>query len=50
MMKTHEKAIKIEETKNNKMHYEKMKFCIISSCKNQYYKNNLLLFALEHKM
>ena len=36
--------------KNNKNCYEKMKFCIISNCKSQYYKNNLLFFTLEHKI
>ena len=36
--------------KNNKNCYEKIKFCIISNCKSQYYKKNLLFFTLEHNI
>ena len=35
--------------KNNKNCYEKIKFCIISNCKSQYYKKNLLFLLLNTK-
>lgn len=35
------------ETEKREKHIEKMKFCIISCCKSQMSKNNLMLFTLD---